>query len=212
MPHSQMPMRMPQPRLMQQTHAHLLMGMQGQATGVMVPVAAPLVATPVVQMAEEMRAPVTMTISQQGASGAELSTEAVEFTGSSGDAAAGTGAATTLLPNLANTKEKTPMCLINELARFNKVRSASIFISRFINEMELLPQITHQYRLTSETGPAHKKQFTVTLLLGTEEYTSEGASIKKAQHAAAADALVKTCFEHPPPKTQRVLKVIDYGI
>ena len=23
--------------------------------------------------------------------------------------------------NLANTKEKTPMCLINELARFNKV-------------------------------------------------------------------------------------------
>ena len=24
--------------------------------------------------------------------------------------------------NLANTKEKTPMCLINELARFNKVR------------------------------------------------------------------------------------------
>jgi hypothetical protein len=49
----------------------------------------------------------------------------------------------------------------------------------------------------------------VTLLLGTEEYTSEGASIKKAQHAAAADALVKTCFEHPPPKTQRVLKVMN---
>lgn len=73
-----------------------------------------------------------------------------------------------------------------------------------------MPQITHQYRLTSETGPAHKKQFTVTLLLGTEEYTAEGASIKKAQHAAAADALVKTCFEHPPPKTQRVLKVIDF--
>jgi len=48
----------------------------------------------------------------------------------------------------------------------------------------------------------------VTLLLGSEEYTAEGASIKKAQHAAAADALVKTCFEHPPPKTQRVLKVI----
>jgi hypothetical protein len=126
-------MRMPQPRLMQQTHAHLLMGMQGQATGVMVPVAAPLVATPVVQMAEEMRAPVTMTISQQGASGAELSTEAVEFSGSSGDAAAGTGAASILLPNLANTKEKTPMCLINELARFNKVRSAHTFILRFMN-------------------------------------------------------------------------------
>ena len=25
------------------------------------------------------------------------------------------------ISNLANTKEKTPMCLINELARFNKV-------------------------------------------------------------------------------------------
>lgn len=126
MPHSQMPMRMPQPRLMQQTHAHLLMGLQGQATGVMVPVAAPLVAAPVVQMAEEMRAPATMAISQQGASASELSTEAVEFSGSSGDAAAGTGAASTLQPNLANTKEKTPMCLINELARFNKVRPLEI--------------------------------------------------------------------------------------
>ena len=26
--------------------------------------------------------------------------------------------------NLANTKEKTPMCLVNELARYNKVREA----------------------------------------------------------------------------------------
>lgn len=35
-------------------------------------------------------------------------------------------------------------------------------------------QIKHQYRLTSETGPAHKKVFTVTLRLGdTEEYTAE---------------------------------------
>ena len=27
--------------------------------------------------------------------------------------------------NLANTKEKTPMCLINELARFNKVSTSA---------------------------------------------------------------------------------------
>jgi len=30
---------------------------------------------------------------------------------------------------LANTKEKTPMCLVNELARFNKV--STLFISHF---------------------------------------------------------------------------------
>lgn len=83
--------------------------------------------------------------------------------------------------NLANTKEKTPMCLINELARFNKVQ--------------------HQYVLTDEQGPAHKKVFFVKLLLGdTEEYFASGPSIKKAQHIAAAQALEKTQFKHPPPK------------
>nr|CAI5853229.1 unnamed protein product [Callosobruchus analis] len=84
---------------------------------------------------------------------------------------------------LANIKEKTPMCLVNELARYNKVQ--------------------HQYRLTGEQGPAHKKIFTVTLKLGNEEYEAEGPSIKKAQHSAAAQALAKTEFKHPPPKTIR---------
>lgn len=73
-------------------------------------------------------------------------------------------------------------------------------------------QVTHQYRLTSETGPAHKKRFTVTLKLGDEEYTAEGPSIKKAQHSAAADALASTRYEHPPPKTQRVLRVRKVNI
>ena len=40
------------------------------------------------------------------------------------------------------------MCLINELARYNK--------------------LSHQYRLTDESGPAHKKTFTVCLKLGTD--------------------------------------------
>lgn len=84
-------------------------------------------------------------------------------------------------PPLANIKEKTPMCLVNELARYNKIQ--------------------HQYRLTGEQGPAHKKIFTVTLKLGKEEYEAEGPSIKKAQHSAAAKALTKTEFKHPPPKT-----------
>lgn len=85
--------------------------------------------------------------------------------------------------NVANTKEKTPMCLINELARFNKIQ--------------------HQYRLTDESGPAHKKTFIVLLKLGEEEYTASGLSIKKAQHAAATAALKQTNYKHPPPKPKR---------
>lgn len=84
------------------------------------------------------------------------------------------------------SKEKTPMCLVNELARFNK--------------------ITHQYRLISESGPAHKKKFTVTLKVGEEEYTADGPSIKKAQHTAAGQALQETKYPHPPAKSNRVLK------
>lgn len=90
------------------------------------------------------------------------------------------------IESLANTKEKTPMCLVNELARFNKVQ--------------------HQYRLISEQGPAHKKKFTVILKLGEEEYAAEGLSIKKAQHAAAKDAILKTAYKHPPLKANRQVK------
>lgn len=39
--------------------------------------------------------------------------------------------------NMANPKEKTPMCLVNELARFNKIQP--------------------EYKLLSEQGPAHSK-------------------------------------------------------
>ena len=79
------------------------------------------------------------------------------------------------------------MCLVNELARFNKIQ--------------------HQYRLTNEQGPAHKKRFTVTLMLGEEEYVAEGPSIKKAQHSAASDALLKTWYRKPPPKLTRAMRI-----
>ncbi|XP_043283859.1 double-stranded RNA-binding protein Staufen homolog 2 isoform X2 [Venturia canescens] len=92
---------------------------------------------------------------------------------------------------LANMKEKTPMCLVNELARFNKLQ--------------------HQYRLTNEQGPAHKKRFTVTLKLGEEEYVAEGQSIKKAQHSAATEALTTTWYRHPPPKPTRAMRVGHLG-
>ncbi|XP_059099277.1 double-stranded RNA-binding protein Staufen homolog isoform X2 [Tigriopus californicus] len=90
--------------------------------------------------------------------------------------------------NSCKNKEKTPMCLINELARFNKT--------------------IHQYRLTDEAGPAHKKTFSVCLKLGEdEEYLASGQSIKKAQHAAAAIALERTQLKHPPVKTKSVKHV-----
>lgn len=88
---------------------------------------------------------------------------------------------------LANMKEKTPMCLLNELARFNKIQ--------------------HQYRLTNEQGPAHKKRFTVTLKLGQEEYVAEGSSIKKAQHSAATEALTKTWYQRPLLKPRKAMRV-----
>lgn len=64
-------------------------------------------------------------------------------------------------------------------------------------------QITHQYRLTDERGPPHKKIFTVTLQLGEENYTAEGASIKKAQHLAAAEAMRNTKYPQPVEKAHR---------
>ncbi|XP_002016351.2 maternal effect protein staufen [Drosophila persimilis] len=96
--------------------------------------------------------------------------------------------ATGTLPNEDSSsgrsgKDKTPMCLVNELARYNK--------------------ITHQYRLTGERGPAHCKTFTVTLKLGDEEYSADGFKIKKAQHMAASRAIEETKYKHPPPKIRR---------
>ncbi|VVC29995.1 Hypothetical protein CINCED_3A006676 [Cinara cedri] len=84
-------------------------------------------------------------------------------------------------------KDKTPMCLVNELARFNKIK--------------------HQYKLTNEQGPPHQKKFTVTLQLGNEEYNADAMSIKKAQHAAAALALSKTNYKQPQTKIK--LKASD---
>ncbi|KAM8946197.1 double-stranded RNA-binding protein Staufen homolog 1 isoform 2-T2 [Pelodytes ibericus] len=85
--------------------------------------------------------------------------------------------------NMANPKEKTPMCLVNELARFNKVQP--------------------EYKLLSEQGPAHSKMFTVQLTLGDQYWEAEGTSIKKAQHAAAAKALEGTKFPKPTVRPSR---------
>ncbi|XP_066268584.1 double-stranded RNA-binding protein Staufen homolog 2-like isoform X3 [Branchiostoma lanceolatum] len=85
--------------------------------------------------------------------------------------------------NMANPKEKTPMCLINELARYNKIQP--------------------QYKLITETGPAHQKTFTISLTLADKTWTAEGSSLKKAQHAAASKALDTCNLPWPKPKPPR---------
>ncbi|XP_062345589.1 double-stranded RNA-binding protein Staufen homolog 2 isoform X2 [Cinclus cinclus] len=85
-----------------------------------------------------------------------------------------------LQDNMANPKEKTPMCLVNELARFNRIQP--------------------QYKLLNERGPAHAKMFTVQLALGEQTWEAEGSSIKKAQHAAASKALNETTLPKPTPR------------
>ncbi|XP_022106889.1 double-stranded RNA-binding protein Staufen homolog 2-like isoform X2 [Acanthaster planci] len=96
-----------------------------------------------------------------------------------------TGAGPTEL-NMANTKEKTPMCHLNELARFNRLQP--------------------QYELVEETGPAHEKTFTVRLVLGTQNFEAKGTSIKKAQHQAAEQALLNCNLPAPKPKLARIQK------
>ncbi|KAL8182016.1 UNVERIFIED_CONTAM: Double-stranded RNA-binding protein Staufen 2 [Gekko kuhli] len=82
--------------------------------------------------------------------------------------------------NMANPKEKTPMCLVNELARFNRIQPL--------------------YKLLNEQGPAHAKMFTVQLTLGEQMWEAEGSSIKKAHHSAASKALSETTLPKPTPR------------
>ncbi|KAJ8376607.1 hypothetical protein SKAU_G00071870 [Synaphobranchus kaupii] len=89
-----------------------------------------------------------------------------------------------LQENMANTKEKTPMCLVNELARFNRIQP--------------------QYKLLNEQGPAHAKIFTVQLCLGEQVWEAEGTSIKKAQHSTASMALTETSLPRPSPRSPKV--------
>ncbi|XP_031700809.1 double-stranded RNA-binding protein Staufen homolog 1 isoform X1 [Anarrhichthys ocellatus] len=90
---------------------------------------------------------------------------------------------TTTVSNMANPKEKTPMCLVNELARFNKIQP--------------------EYKLLCEQGPAHSKIFSVRLTLGDQHWEAEGTSIKKAQHSAAASALTETTLPKPSVRMPR---------
>ena len=94
--------------------------------GVLQPAPVPAVGVPA-QMAPQptaiLQPPVPHAVATATASAVSASPVApscVETTNATGgDPQAATAEAT--IQNLANTKEKTPMCLINELARYNKV-------------------------------------------------------------------------------------------
>ncbi|XP_064824108.1 double-stranded RNA-binding protein Staufen homolog 1-like isoform X1 [Oncorhynchus masou masou] len=96
---------------------------------------------------------------------------------------------TSTVSNMANPKEKTPMCLVNELARFNKIQP--------------------EYKLLCEQGPAHSKIFSVRLSLGDQHWEAEGTSIKKAQHSAAATALAQTTMPKPSMRNNTRNNTVD---
>ncbi|KAF1745802.1 hypothetical protein GCK72_022249 [Caenorhabditis remanei] len=84
----------------------------------------------------------------------------------------------------AKNKQKSAMCRVAEIARFNKLR--------------------HIYDLQDESGPAHKKLFTVKLVLTPEEsFEGSGPSIKRAQQASAEAALKGTKLPLPTEKPVR---------
>ena len=70
-------------------------------------------------------------------------------------------------------------------------------------------QLRHEYKLINETGPAHSKTFVVRLVLTEHEvYDGSGASIKKAQQAAARTALDTTSLQMPQNKRDTQIRAI----
>lgn len=84
--------------------------------------------------------------------------------------------------------QKTPVSLMNELAKANKLNP--------------------EYKVTEESGPAHKRTFTVELTLGdVGTWEGKATSIRSARHAAATVGLEKCglCLpEIEKPKVQQV--------
>lgn len=108
--------------------------------------------------------------------------------------------------NMANPKEKTPMCLVNELARFNKVQPEyKLLTEQGPAHCKVIPLRRWQdYSLLERVGEDHPNQmFTVQLTLGDQNWEAEGTSIKKAQHAAATKALEGTKYPRPTARPSR---------
>ena len=77
--------------------------------------------------------------------------------------------------------QKTPISLMNELAKANK--------------------LTVEYITVEQTGPAHKRTFRIQLILGEiGKFEGTASSIKAAKHAAASAALEKCGLSLPEKK------------
>ncbi|XP_014679069.1 PREDICTED: double-stranded RNA-binding protein Staufen homolog 2-like [Priapulus caudatus] len=96
------------------------------------------------------------------------------------------------------SKKRAAEKMMEELKRLPPLSVAMLRPAR-IKNAQSKKKSKNLIKLIDEQGPAHKKTFQVQLKLGdAEEYTAEGASIKKAQHSAAAMALEQTKMRHPP--------------
>lgn len=83
--------------------------------------------------------------------------------------------------------QKTPVSLMNELAKTNK--------------------LSPEYKLVEESGPAHKRTFRVQLTLGdVGTWEGKASSIKQARHAAAKVGLEECglCIHEKKPKVHAV--------
>ncbi|CAH0561409.1 unnamed protein product [Brassicogethes aeneus] len=69
-----------------------------------------------------------------------------------------------------------------------------------LHELAVFNGLKYKYTLIKEEGPAHKKEFTILLKLGEDEYEGTGKSLKAAQKEAASKALQNSVFKHPAPK------------
>ena len=81
--------------------------------------------------------------------------------------------------------QKTPVSLMNELAKANKLNP--------------------EYKVIEESGPAHKRSFTVQLTLGdVGTWEGKATSIRAAKHAAASAELEKCGLCLPELEKTRV--------
>lgn len=78
---------------------------------------------------------------------------------------------------------KSPMAAINDLARYNKLVAL--------------------YELIATQGPPHSRKFAVRLTLNDQSWICEDTSIRKAQHACAAEAIEKCTLPKPLAKEFR---------
>lgn len=123
--------------------------------------------------------------------------------------------------NAALPKEKTPMCLVNELARFNKVLKCRFPLS--LRPCFNIHRSSISTRWPTSRARRTKRRFSwnsnsamrITVPLAPASKKVEWALVKpikgwiSAQHAAADYALQHTKYKHPTPKPRKVFSTVE---